>query len=91
MKLKHKTSSEIKYIVKCRGFWDKVDSPLDFKQFQVKFILDLFKKLFQKMVEAYGDEQDNVLLERTHFQPSWRQGQVTSRSQKRYLNLNIKK
>jgi len=36
------------------------------------------------MVEAYGDEQEPVKLERTHFQPNWRQGEVTSRSQIRY-------
>ena len=39
------------------------------------------------MVEAYGEKQDPVILERTHFQPSWRKGQVISQSQIRY-NLN---
>ncbi|CAK5014133.1 unnamed protein product [Meloidogyne enterolobii] len=37
MKMKHKNSGEIKFIVKCRGCWDKVDSPLDFEQFKVIF------------------------------------------------------
>jgi len=37
------------------------------------------------MVEAYGEEQDPVVLQRTQFQPNWRQGQVTSRTQIRYL------
>uniref|UniRef100_A0A914NEM0 DNA-directed DNA polymerase n=3 Tax=Meloidogyne TaxID=189290 RepID=A0A914NEM0_MELIC len=70
MKMKHRATGEIKYVVKCRGCWDSVDSPLDFKQ-------------FQKMVEVYGDEQKPIRLERTSFQPSWRHGEVTSRSQKR--------
>ena len=35
MKMKHRISGEIKFIVKCRGCWDKVDSPLDFNQFKV--------------------------------------------------------
>nr|CAD2195566.1 unnamed protein product [Meloidogyne enterolobii] len=30
MKMKHRATGEIKYVVKCRGCWDSVDSPLDF-------------------------------------------------------------
>jgi len=37
------------------------------------------------MVEAYGEDQAPVLLERTHFQPSWRHGEITSRSQTRWI------
>nr|CAD2208735.1 unnamed protein product [Meloidogyne enterolobii] len=77
MKMKHRETGEIKYIVKCRGLWEQVDTPLDFNQ-------------FRKMVEAYGEEQDPVVLERTHFQPNWRQGQVTSRTQIRYLLIIVK-
>ena len=82
--MKHRATGEIKYVVKCRGCWDSVDSPLDFKQFQVKFILNILSIFVQKMVEVYGDEQKPIRLERTSFQPSWRHGEVTSRSQKRY-------
>uniref|UniRef100_A0A914MNU5 DNA-directed DNA polymerase n=2 Tax=Meloidogyne TaxID=189290 RepID=A0A914MNU5_MELIC len=75
MKMKHRETGEIKYIVKCRGLWEQVDTPLDFNQ-------------FRKMVEAYGEEQDPVVLQRTHFQPNWRQGQVTSRTQiRRYTPI----
>jgi len=92
MKMKHLETGEIKYIVKCRGLWDQVDTPLDFNQFRVvlnynfNFIINL-----QKMVEAYGEEQDPVVLQRTHFQPNWRKGQVTSRTQIRYLVFIFKK
>nr|CAD2205742.1 unnamed protein product [Meloidogyne enterolobii] len=75
MKMKHRETGEIKYIVKCRGLWEQVDTPLDFNQ-------------FRKMVEAYGEEQDPVVLQRTQFQPNWRQGQVTSRTQiRRYTPI----
>jgi len=37
MKMKNKNNGELKYVVKCRGIWDKVDSPLDFTQFKVVF------------------------------------------------------
>nr|CAD2182349.1 unnamed protein product [Meloidogyne enterolobii] len=75
MKMKHRETGEIKYIVKCRGLWEQVDTPLDFNQ-------------FRKMVEAYGEEQDPVVLQRTHFQPNWRKGQVISRTQiRRYTPI----
>uniref|UniRef100_A0A914M031 DNA-directed DNA polymerase n=1 Tax=Meloidogyne incognita TaxID=6306 RepID=A0A914M031_MELIC len=75
MKMKHRESGEIKYIVKCRGCWDQVDTPLDYNH-------------FRRMVEAYGEKQDPVILERTHFQPSWRKGQVISQSQiRRYTPI----
>nr|CAD2200858.1 unnamed protein product [Meloidogyne enterolobii] len=83
MKMKHRKSGEIKYVVKCRGCWDTVDSPLDFNQFKVYSKILFYKIFVKKMVEAYGEEQDPVVLERTHFQPSWRCGEVTSRSQTR--------
>jgi hypothetical protein len=35
MKLRHKQTGEIRYVVKCRGCWERVDSPLDFNQFKV--------------------------------------------------------
>jgi len=35
MKMKHRETGEIKYIVKCRGLWEQVDTPLDFNQFRV--------------------------------------------------------
>lgn len=34
MKMRTK-NGEIKYIIKCRGCWDSVDSPLDFNQLKV--------------------------------------------------------
>uniref|UniRef100_A0A1I8BTM7 DNA-directed DNA polymerase n=1 Tax=Meloidogyne hapla TaxID=6305 RepID=A0A1I8BTM7_MELHA len=37
LKMKHRESGEIKYIVKCRGCWEQVDTPLDFNQFKVFF------------------------------------------------------
>jgi len=89
--MKHRETGEIKYIVKCRGLWDQVDTPLDFNQFRVFSNYNFnFIMHFQKMVEAYGEEQDPVVLERTHFQPNWRQGQVTSRTQIRYLVFILK-
>lgn len=40
----------------------------------------------KKMVDEYGQEQQEpITLERTHFQPDWRHGQVTTRTQKRYV------
>jgi hypothetical protein len=37
MKLRHRQTGEIRYVVKCRGCWERVDSPLDFNQFKVTF------------------------------------------------------
>uniref|UniRef100_A0A1I8C3I6 DNA-directed DNA polymerase n=1 Tax=Meloidogyne hapla TaxID=6305 RepID=A0A1I8C3I6_MELHA len=69
MKMRTKTG-EIKYVVKCRGCWESADSPLDFNK-------------LKQMVNAYGEEQEPVVLERTHFRPNWRRGEVTTRTQKR--------
>jgi hypothetical protein len=35
MKLRHRVTGEIIYVVKCRGMWESVDTPLDFNQFKV--------------------------------------------------------
>uniref|UniRef100_A0A1I8B6R6 DUF1768 domain-containing protein n=1 Tax=Meloidogyne hapla TaxID=6305 RepID=A0A1I8B6R6_MELHA len=77
MKMKHRESGEIKYIVKCRGCWEQVDTPLDYNQ-------------FMSMVERYGEKQDPVILERTHFQPSWRHGQVTNTAACILERLNLR-
>jgi len=35
--MKNRKSGEIKYIVKCRGCWDQVDTPLDYNHFKVSY------------------------------------------------------
>lgn len=45
MKMKHRITGEECYVVKCRGCWERVDSPLDYQQFQVFFTLLIFLNL----------------------------------------------
>jgi hypothetical protein len=60
--------------------------PFGFQPIQGEFAnITIFMMIFEKiMVNAYGsEERQSVLLERTHLQPDWKKGQVTTRSQKR--------
>jgi hypothetical protein len=67
-------STEAHYVLKLRGCWERRDSTLDFEQ-------------FRQMVNSYGlpNAPDPVLLERTHFRPDWRKGQITTRTQQRSI------
>jgi hypothetical protein len=74
MKILPDGSTEATYALKLRGCWERRDSTLDFEQ-------------FREMVNSYGmpDAPDPVVLERTHFRPDWRRGQITTRTQQRFI------
>jgi hypothetical protein len=46
MKLRHRITGEIHYVVKCRGCWERVDSPLDFNQFKVLAVIFIVYRRF---------------------------------------------
>jgi hypothetical protein len=59
MKLRHRQTGEIRYVVKCRGCWERVDSPLDFNQFKVTFcscfVYTLFFTDYGQCVRHWGE------------------------------------